>query len=97
MQKGIVTGYYNCDFYIDKLYQGKKEGVQVREDIERILPIGKEIKIIEQEPECERENLSECPHKGKCCTLRFDYNTYSAEFTSCMVKFKINDKEDEDV
>ena len=96
MQKGKIMGYYNCDFYIDKLYQGKKEGIQVREDIERILPIGKDVRIIEQEPECSRENLSECPHKGKCYALRFDYADYSAEFTSCMLKFEIINEEDKD-
>lgn len=84
----VITGYFNNDYYAEKIYCDGFKSDGVKDRIKELLPIGKKARFKKCRPICREEHRNMCPHDGSCYGIIFHNNGLYHEFTACMINFK---------
>lgn len=94
--KGIITGYYNNDNYINHMFNPNVDSNEIKNHLKKALPVGKVVDVKELDSkQCSGDALKQCPHKGICYFIGYYENGHYSDYTACMLNFKqIGETED---
>ena len=94
--KGIITGYYNNDNYIDRMFNPNVDSNEVKNHLKKALPVGKVVDIKElNNRQCSGDALKQGPDKGVCYLIGYYEDGHYSDYTACMLNFEqIGETED---